>query len=50
MSHVFNMGIGMVLIVSPYYAQTVADLAAAGGLRAWVIGQAVAGTGKSRWA
>lgn len=50
MAHVFNMGIGLVFIVSPFYAKTVAELASGLGLRSWTIGKAVPGSGKSRWA
>ncbi len=49
MHHIFNMGIGLVFIVSPFYANTVADIIAGMKLKSWVIGKAVAGTGKSRW-
>jgi phosphoribosylformylglycinamidine cyclo-ligase len=49
MSHVFNMGLGLVFIVSPYYANTVTETAASLGLKSWTIGRAEAGTGKSRW-
>ncbi len=49
MTHVFNMGIGMALIVSPFYANTVTEIVNSFGLKSWVIGKAVAGSGKSRW-
>lgn len=49
MTHVFNMGIGLTLIVSPFYANTVAEIVQSCGLKSWVIGKAVAGSGKSRW-
>lgn len=49
MTNVFNMGIGLVLVVSPFYAGKVADIIGSCGLKSWVIGHAVAGTGKSRW-
>lgn len=49
MTHVFNMGLGLTFIVSPFYAKTVSDIAASLGLKSWIVGQAVAGTGKSRW-
>jgi phosphoribosylformylglycinamidine cyclo-ligase len=49
MDHVFNMGLGLVLIVSPYYAESVQSLVQSLGMRCSVIGQAVAGTGKSRY-
>lgn len=50
MFHVFNMGVGMVFIVSPYYANAITETAASLGLTSWTIGRAVAGEGKSRWA
>ena len=40
MSRVFNMGLGMVIIASPYYAQPIRDEIHACGLNTWVIGQA----------
>lgn len=49
MAHIFNMGIGLVFIVSPFYAKTVSDIIASLNLKAWTIGKAVSGTGKSRW-
>ena len=49
MEHVFNMGLGMVLAVSPYYADSVQSLIRSQGHTCWVIGEAVAGTGKSRY-
>ncbi len=52
MFRVFNMGIGMVLIVSPYHAGPVADLIATTGLPHWTIGRAVevpSGSRKVAW-
>ena len=49
MTHVFNMGIGLALIVSPFYANTVTEIIQSFGLKSWVIGKAAAGSGKSRW-
>lgn len=49
MEHVFNMGLGMVLSVSPYYADSVQAIIRSQGLSTWIIGEAVAGTGKSRY-
>ncbi len=49
MFHVFNMGVGLVFIVSPYYAANVHETAARLNLKSWVIGGVEAGTGKSRW-
>jgi phosphoribosylformylglycinamidine cyclo-ligase len=50
MTQVFNMGIGLTLIVSPYYAKTISELVHAQGFECWIIGKAVAGSGQSRWA
>ncbi len=49
MEHVFNMGIGLVLIVSPYYASHVKAMVESQGYRCWNIGTAQTGTGKSRY-
>ncbi len=50
MFHVFNMGVGMVFIVSRFYANTVHETAAKLKLNSWQIGEVHAGSGKSRWA
>ena len=50
MSKVFNMGLGLVFIVSPFYANTVKELAEASGLASWNLGEVKEGTGTSRWA
>jgi phosphoribosylformylglycinamidine cyclo-ligase len=39
MERVFNMGIGMVLIVSAYYAESIRHQLADGGLTSWPIGR-----------
>lgn len=49
MDHVFNMGIGLTLIVSPYYAANIQAIVESQGYKCWTIGTAVAGTGKSRF-
>lgn len=49
MDHVFNMGLGMVLVVSPYYVNTIMEMAQSLGYRSSVVGSVQAGTGKSRW-
>lgn len=49
MDHVFNMGLGLVLVISPYYAKTVMEMAAGLGYQSWVVGSVQSGTGKSRW-
>ena len=50
MDHVFNMGIGLALIVSPYYAANVKAIVESQGYQCWNIGTAVSGAGKSRFA
>jgi phosphoribosylformylglycinamidine cyclo-ligase len=40
MLRVFNMGVGMVVIASPYYAQSIRDEIHACGLNTWIIGEA----------
>lgn len=49
MDNVFNMGLGLVLVVSPYYANSVIEMAQSLGYRTSVVGMVQAGTGKSRW-
>ena len=43
MERVFNLGIGLVLVVSPYYADSIRSQLASHGLQSWPIGHAVAG-------
>ncbi len=50
MHRVFNMGIGMVLIVSPYYAPTMTRMLSDEGLQSWTIGHVTRGQGRSVWA
>lgn len=49
MDHVFNMGLGLVLVVSPFYANTILEMAQSMGFQASLVGSAVDGTGISRW-
>ncbi len=49
MTHVFNMGLGLTFIVSPFYAKTISDICASLGMKTAIVGQAVSGSGKSRW-
>lgn len=49
MDHVFNMGIGMVLIVSPFYASKIGEIVKKSGYHSWTIGSVTSGHGKSRW-
>src|SRR3954451_14432287 len=50
MYRVFNMGIGLVLVVSPYYAESIQQQLAKSGHASWLIGQAVEGTAEVTWA
>jgi phosphoribosylformylglycinamidine cyclo-ligase len=50
MDRVFNMGIGLVLIVSDFYADSITRMLADMGLESWRIGNVVAGTQKVHWA
>ena len=47
MYRVFNMGIGLALVVSPYYAESIQQQLAKSGLASWPIGRAVEGTSES---
>jgi phosphoribosylformylglycinamidine cyclo-ligase len=49
MFRVFNMGIGLVLVVSPYYAESIQQQLAKIGVANWSIGQAVPGAREVRW-
>jgi phosphoribosylformylglycinamidine cyclo-ligase len=50
MEHVFNMGVGFVLVVRPFFAASIQHQIQQLGFQCWPIGEAVAGTGKSRYA
>jgi phosphoribosylformylglycinamidine cyclo-ligase len=50
MYRVFNMGVGLVLVVSPYYAESIQQQLAACGLASWPIGRAVEGAQQVEWA
>ncbi len=50
MQRVFNMGIGLVLSVSEYYAESIRSMIAAEGYAVSVIGRATEGSGTSRFA
>jgi phosphoribosylformylglycinamidine cyclo-ligase len=43
MDQVFNMGLGLVLVASPYYADSIRHQLADSGLESWTIGKVVAG-------
>ncbi|RMF91414.1 MAG: phosphoribosylformylglycinamidine cyclo-ligase [Planctomycetota bacterium] len=49
MAHVFNMGIGMVLVVSSYYAGSIIQQLAKHDIPAFEIGQVVEGDGDITW-
>jgi phosphoribosylformylglycinamidine cyclo-ligase len=50
MFRVFNMGIGMALVVSEYYAESIREQLAGMQLESWRIGRVLEGTGEARWA
>jgi len=50
MDRVFNMGIGMVLVVGAFYADKIQRLLEADGVRNWRIGEVRAGSGEVRYA
>lgn len=50
MDQVFNMGLGLAVVVSPYYAESVRQQLEDEGLETWTIGQVTTGTGKVAWA
>ena len=50
MRRVFNMGIGLVLVVSPYYADSVRQQLEEDGERCWTIGRVVEGEKSVGWA
>src|SRR4051812_16720263 len=50
MFRVFNMGVGLVLVVSPYYAESIQQQLAKSGHASWIIGRAVEGAADVTWA
>jgi phosphoribosylformylglycinamidine cyclo-ligase len=50
MFRVFNMGVGMCLVVSEYYADSIIQQLASQGYESWRIGRIVQGSGEARWA
>jgi phosphoribosylformylglycinamidine cyclo-ligase len=50
MHRVFNMGLGLAVVVSPYYANHVAQIFASHGYSCGPIGKIEAGTGTANWA
>ena len=49
MERVFNMGIGLVLVFSPYYETTITSLLDDAGLAHWKIGHIAAGPRAVVW-
>jgi phosphoribosylformylglycinamidine cyclo-ligase len=49
MDRVFNMGIGLALVVSPYYAESIRHQLAEVGIESWPIGQIIAGERGVAW-
>ncbi|MFH1265402.1 MAG: phosphoribosylformylglycinamidine cyclo-ligase [Planctomycetota bacterium] len=49
MDRVFNMGIGLVLVVSSYYAESIRHQLADCGVESWLIGRVEEGAGGVRW-
>lgn len=49
MEHVFNMGIGLVLVFSPYYEATITSMLDDAGLAHWKIGHVGAGSRSVIW-
>jgi phosphoribosylformylglycinamidine cyclo-ligase len=50
MFNVFNMGVGLVLVVSPFYAESIQQQIAKSGLASWSIGRAADGDQEVVWA
>lgn len=50
MDRVFNMGVGLVLVVSPHYAESIRHQLADSGFESWTIGRATAGEKSVVWA
>ncbi len=49
MERVFNMGLGLVLVVSPFYAESIRQQLRRTGLESWIIGTARAGPKGTVW-
>ncbi len=49
MNRVFNMGLGLVMIVSPYYTKSIQQMFQKFGLASWVIGEALEGEVGAVW-
>ena len=49
MDRVFNMGVGLVLVVSPYYAESIRSQLSRLGLESWPIGRVEQGPRGVAW-
>ena len=49
MYRVFNMGVGLAIVVSEYYAESIQQQLASTGLESWRIGAVVEGGGGVCW-
>jgi phosphoribosylformylglycinamidine cyclo-ligase len=49
MDQVFNMGVGLVIVVSPYYADSIRGQFADCGLESWTIGRVISGPRGVAW-
>jgi phosphoribosylformylglycinamidine cyclo-ligase len=49
MHRVFNMGIGLALVVSPFYAESIQKQLTTCGLESWLIGRATVGNQEVVW-
>ncbi len=49
MERVFNMGVGLVLVVAPYYAESIRQQLAREGLQTWIIGRIRKGPCSAVW-
>jgi phosphoribosylformylglycinamidine cyclo-ligase len=49
MDQVFNMGIGLVLVVSPYFAESIQSQLADCGMESWLIGRVISGPRGVEW-
>lgn len=49
MYRVFNMGIGLAVVVSDYYAESIQQQLSGLGFAAWPIGNIIEGSGQCRW-
>jgi phosphoribosylformylglycinamidine cyclo-ligase len=49
MNRVFNMGVGLALVVAPFYAESIRHQLADGGLESWLIGRIASGPRSVVW-